>query len=581
MMIMGSYDFDGSKVWGWVVGADELISVEIIINGEKVADAEINKPRHDIIKLGITNKINTGFELKIKTNEWDVIEIKIPKDKGYLTSSRQTGLLNPPPLVTNKIGIGVITYNRINYLKKLVESLFKFTSAPFYLIVADDGSSDGTVEWCEEKGIPVVTGENKGIAWNKNRAIYPLINKTDADIIIIMEDDCWPVDKYWLNMWSYCAKTFEHINYAHPELIKNKKTIKFGKGTFDEPYTMNLVTGQCTAVSRNALNQVGYLDSRFKGFGAEHVEWSNRINKVFPVKINKKTHKDLYYQIRCGMLENDAPSYKNEVEIERNRKIKSKITNEPIYRNPWQTQQEEYEFLKEQKKLKEINVCNSISERLKEKNFKVFLHIPKTAGTSFRIGIESTISVDEIAYDYGTTEKITSFFIKNNNDIYNIGLTLATNPYRILVGHFNAKKYLTIFNQEQFIVFFRDPVERVVSDYKHFVRHYNYTSSLSDFITQEQFRNRQSKFIKGLDIEKIGFIGISEMYDESINIFNRKYGFNIPYIITNNARPDMQLKHKITDQERHEIEQLNKLDIDLYNNALKIFEINKAISNSI
>lgn len=54
-----------------------------------------------------------------------------------------------------KLGIGLVTYNRINYLKTCVERIQKFTTIPYALIVADDGSQDGTADWCNQNGIPV------------------------------------------------------------------------------------------------------------------------------------------------------------------------------------------------------------------------------------------------------------------------------------------------------------------------------------------------------------------------------------------------------------------------------------------
>lgn len=49
----------------------------------------------------------------------------------------------------------VLTYNRIDYTKKCIESFFKFAPPNHELIAIDNGSTDGTVEYLKELGIRV------------------------------------------------------------------------------------------------------------------------------------------------------------------------------------------------------------------------------------------------------------------------------------------------------------------------------------------------------------------------------------------------------------------------------------------
>lgn len=206
----------------------------------------------------------------------------------------------------------------------------------------------------------------------------------------------------------------------------------------------------------------------------------------------------------------------------------------------------------------------------------IFIHIPKTAGTSFRTGLEKVFSRKALAYDYGSHENLTSAFIKEliyqENNILKAREWILSNEISALVGHFYASKYLPYFDKQLFCTFLREPVQRVVSDYKHFVRHYEYKESLKVFAGGESFRNRQSKFLSSLSIQQIGFLGITEKYAESLDMFQKLFGISIPYEYTNAAQHSLNVQH-IEDKDTMKfIEEINQEDRLLYKQALEEFE---------
>ncbi len=71
-----------------------------------------------------------------------------------------------------RIGIGIVTYNRKNVLAETLGRVRAHTKLQSTLVVADDGSDDGTLDFVRSQGITVVTGRNRGVAWNKNRALF-------------------------------------------------------------------------------------------------------------------------------------------------------------------------------------------------------------------------------------------------------------------------------------------------------------------------------------------------------------------------------------------------------------------------
>jgi len=62
-----------------------------------------------------------------------------------LINSKETLFKNARELVS----IIILTYNQLEYTKKCIESIFEHTKEPFELIVVDNGSTDGTVEYLE------------------------------------------------------------------------------------------------------------------------------------------------------------------------------------------------------------------------------------------------------------------------------------------------------------------------------------------------------------------------------------------------------------------------------------------------
>ena len=73
-----------------------------------------------------------------------------------------------------KLSIITLTFNKLEYTKKYIKSLYKYTS-DFELILVDNGSTDGTVEFI--KSLPydniktIFNSENLGFSKGNNQGI--------------------------------------------------------------------------------------------------------------------------------------------------------------------------------------------------------------------------------------------------------------------------------------------------------------------------------------------------------------------------------------------------------------------------
>jgi glycosyltransferase involved in cell wall biosynthesis len=234
------------------------------------------------------------------------------------------------------IGIGIITYNRKDLVLATIDRVRALTNEPdTALVVADDGSCDGTLEMLRERRVPVVTGVNMGIAWNKNRALFLLSRLLDCEAVILLEDDTTPTSAGWENEWVLAARRWGHVNYAGDWMREYFVT---GSGTADDPMESTMVTAQCAAYSRTALTYAGFLDPRFKGYGHEHVEHSRRMIRVgFGGSDGQHNGHErvLFKMIGGGVIVVPAKSYYEPQVNQHNLLLARQIMGQQDYRMPW------------------------------------------------------------------------------------------------------------------------------------------------------------------------------------------------------------------------------------------------------
>lgn len=118
------------------------------------------------------------------------------------------------------IGVVLVTYNRIEELKKTVLLYEQQMKSPAYIMIIDNHSTDGTVDFLkkwerEEKNIPhkiVLLPENVGGSGGFYEGMKAAL-AFEADWIWVADDDAYP-EKDALQVMENFAKT-------HPQIMKN------------------------------------------------------------------------------------------------------------------------------------------------------------------------------------------------------------------------------------------------------------------------------------------------------------------------------------------------------------------------
>lgn len=206
----------------------------------------------------------------------------------------------------------------------------------------------------------------------------------------------------------------------------------------------------------------------------------------------------------------------------------------------------------------------------------VFVHIPKTAGTSFRNALENKLGNVKVAMDYGLQYEGTSQCVKNyfkHGDAYEFYQQFTEKEYEVLSGHFNVGKYINLFSAQSTVTFLRDPVKRVISEYSHFKRHFDYQGSLEDFYTWDRNRNFQSRKIGNIPRQALGLVGLTERYDESLELVEDRFGIKLPFAKANIDPTGLAEKLSVTEEELSKIREENTLDVELYDSVVTEFEL--------
>jgi hypothetical protein len=245
------------------------------------------------------------------------------------------------------LGIGIITYKRRSLLESLLASVAELTSGPHELVVAEDGSDDGSAKWAREQGLRVISGVNRGVAWNKNRALFALAH-LGCDPLVLLEDDARPVVSGWERDWIEGTRAWHHLA-CDPKIDRHAVS---GTGTPADPFVSPAATGFCMSVSAKALDLVGYFDSRFVGYGHEHAEWTTRIKRAGygfkPITLPDGRPFKAQLFLTGGLSLVKVKGTGKAAEAEANREVGRALAGEPVFRRPWRTPEERASFLAEQ-----------------------------------------------------------------------------------------------------------------------------------------------------------------------------------------------------------------------------------------
>lgn len=231
-------------------------------------------------------------------------------------------------------------------------------------------------------------------------------------------------------------------------------------------------------------------------------------------------------------------------------------------------------------------------------NCLIFLHIPKTAGSTFHFLLNTRYKESETHNVFGSrySEPEIKAFIDQDVD--------EKKHLRLLKGHmpYGLHSYLPQPESAKYISVLRDPVERVISQYYYIKKNVKNPlheavhvkkMSIEDFVSSGisiGMNNGHCRFLNG-DLDQYPFnsddrellesakrhidenflwLGVTERFDESVYLLYKLIGWDKPpYYIKENVSKVRKSREQFTAEQVDIIKEFNQFDIELYDLANK------------
>lgn len=171
----------------------------------------------------------------------------------------------------------------------------------------------------------------------------------------------------------------------------------------------------------------------------------------------------------------------------------------------------------------------------------IYVHMLKTAGTSFRNAIRETFG-DGLLWDYDdipmSNRPEHEIQRKARRDALQKQYTKINAD--IIYGHFIMDKYDGLISDLQYGTMFRDPVTRIVSHYFHYLRHIGWPRneilpegiSIPEFSRLPRYCDMYKYLMGSKDVADLDYVGITEEFDKSLRLFSKVFGVSLPDVAT-------------------------------------------------
>ena len=166
-----------------------------------------------------------------------------------------------------KISIIVPTLNRVEYLSRALDSVFNQTFKASEIIVVDNGSSDGTLEFIKEKypSVTLLEERKRGVSAARNKGI--ISSKSDW-VAFLDSDDAWDKKKLEVqknallsNSTNYKLVHTEEVWFKNNIKINQmKKHQKFGGYIFEKCLPLCCISPSSVLIKKKVFYDIGFFD---------------------------------------------------------------------------------------------------------------------------------------------------------------------------------------------------------------------------------------------------------------------------------------------------------------------------------
>ena len=241
--------------------------------------------KEDMIKqAGTIKEINTPFkrQFKITNISRNKFNFKIGRTRKdpHIQTIFDKSIQQFDYSISNNIGVGILSYNRLDSLKRLINSIRKYTDlSQTKVFVSDESDNQSVKKWLDEQHdiIFINNKDRLGVAGNSNRLLQAL---SRFDNILLLNDDVEILSNGWERFYfDIMTKTnFKHFCYRQNGIYgaKDEGSINIINGVSlhkisDKPH------GAVLALKKEVIDKIGYFNEKFEEYGMEHVDYSRRV----------------------------------------------------------------------------------------------------------------------------------------------------------------------------------------------------------------------------------------------------------------------------------------------------------------
>lgn len=214
----------------------------------------------------------------------------------------------------------------------------------------------------------------------------------------------------------------------------------------------------------------------------------------------------------------------------------------------------------------------------------ISIHVPKTAGSTFKNVLRQVYHAQEIFFDYPYKGKRRNLILMTEQP-----------QVKVVHGHFPAKKYDEKYAQARKIIWLRKPINRLLSHYFFHktlqlladsnsnqdteILNYPYADlSLIEFAELPEMQNIvANKFLEKQSLNDFYFVGLQEFFDEDLQVLEYQLNWPKYQVFNSNTNPDPEYVQFLQDTWSNQdiinkISCLNQLDLDIYAEAVSLQE---------
>jgi hypothetical protein len=223
----------------------------------------------------------------------------------------------------------------------------------------------------------------------------------------------------------------------------------------------------------------------------------------------------------------------------------------------------------------------------------IFLHVPKTSGTTMRHILEAQYGADKLYCIYENNRPF-----HTRTEFAQLS-TEAKRRFRVYMGHLDYGLHRQLPVPTRYCAFMRNPVTRVISYYHHVMSHNPHykksRASLLKFLSSRdpQVDNHQTRLLSGVSpkfglcteqmlwtaIENVDtdfvLVGLTERFDESLLLLGKLLAWadwSAPRYEAQNVSINKPAETYYSDQEINAVKHHNRFDIILYSYVERLLQ---------